>query len=117
MLKQKAYISERIRFFLKPQNPHFWDFLSPLSPSEPFFKNQDLSLFLPGHSSILAREGTFLSEKRSFFEKRAPNISPLFPIAFLRDLHQNKALHNFRKGRQRSIVQRNIGLEYALLTL
>ena len=30
-------------------------------------------------------------------------------------LHRNKALYNFRKKGQRSIVERNTGLEYALL--
>ena len=36
-------------------------------------------------------------------------------IPFLSVLHQNKALHNFRKRVQRLIVERNIGLEYALI--
>ena len=37
------------------------------------------------------------------------------PIFFLSFLHQNKALHNFRKRGQRSIVERN--MEYALTYL
>ena len=36
-----------------------------------------------------------------------------YSIPFLSVLHQNKALYNFRKTGQRSIVERNIGLEYA----
>ena len=32
-------------------------------------------------------------------------------------LHQNKALHNFHKKGQRSIVENNIGLEYAQSTM
>ena len=67
-----------------------------------------------GHRSILARTG-------SFFEKRAPKILRLPPsphtysILFLSDLHRNKALYDFRKRGQRSIVERNISLEYSLL--
>ena len=37
-----------------------------------------------------------------------------YSISFLSVLHQNKALYNFRKRGQRSIVERNIGLECAL---
>ena len=40
-----------------------------------------------------------------------PCITP-----FLSVLHQNKALHDFGKREQHSIVERNIGLEYALET-
>ena len=36
------------------------------------------------------------------------------PYPFLNVLNQNKAFHNFRKTGQRSIVECNIGLEYAL---
>ena len=36
-------------------------------------------------------------------------------VQFLSVLHQNKALHNFRKRGLRLIVERNIVLEYALL--
>ena len=55
--------------------------------------------------------------KKSTFLKKGPQNfpPPLYSIPFLRILHQNKALHNFRKRVQRSIVERNIGLEYALL--
>ena len=46
--------------------------------------------------------------------KKGPQkSSPLFN-PFLSILHQNKVLHNFCKRGQRSIVERNIGLEYAL---
>ena len=73
-----------------------------------------------GQRSILARKGTFLC-----FDKMAPKISPPPPphhphppppnsIPFLSVLHQNKALYNFRKRVQYSIVECNIGLEYAL---
>ena len=48
----------------------------------------------------------------TFFKKRAPKIAPLFN-PFSSVLHQNKALHNFSKRRQHSIVERNIGLEYS----
>ena len=62
-----------------------------------------------GQRSILARKG-------NFFEKRASEISPTpHSIPFLSVLHQNNALHNFRKRGQRLIVKRNIGLEYALI--
>ena len=37
-----------------------------------------------------------------------------YPIHLLSVLHQNKALYNFRKRWQRSLVERNIGLEYAM---
>ena len=37
------------------------------------------------------------------------------PILFLSSLHQIKVFHNFRKRGQRSIVENNMGLEYALL--
>ena len=54
-------------------------------------------------------------KKEHFFEKRAPKIPlPPYSIPFLSVLHQNKALYNFRKRGQRSILERNIGLEYAL---
>ena len=65
-----------------------------------------------GQRSILARKGTF-------FNKSAPKILPPssahYSIPFLSVLHRNKALYNFRKRGQRSIVKHNIGLEYALL--
>ena len=44
--------------------------------------------------------------------KNGPYSTP-----FLSVLHQNKAIHNFRKKGQRSIVERNIGLQYALIAL
>ena len=52
----------------------------------------------------------------SILKKRAPEIPSLptprlYSIPFLRVLHQNKALYNFRKKGQRSIVERNISLE------
>ena len=40
-----------------------------------------------------------------------------YSIPFLSVLHQNKAMHNFRKKGQRSIVERNIGLQYTLIAL
>ena len=57
-----------------------------------------------------------INQKGHFFEKRAPKISPppTYSIPFLSGLHQNKALYNFPKKGQRSIVECNIGLEYAL---
>ena len=62
-----------------------------------------------GQRSILARKDTFL-------KRRAPQFYPLpYSIPFLSVLHRNKALYNFRKKGQRSIVERIIGLEYALL--
>ena len=55
-------------------------------------------------------------KKDTFFEKRASKISPPpYSIPFLSVLHQNKAFHNFRKRGQRSVVERNKGLENALV--
>ena len=55
-------------------------------------------------------------KKGTFFEKGAPKISPSpYLISLLSVLHQNKALHNFRKRGQRWIDECNIGLEYALV--
>ena len=47
--------------------------------------------------------------------KNCPKISPVPPLInpFLSVLHQNKALHNFRKREHRLIVEHNVGLEYA----
>ena len=45
----------------------------------------------------------------------APRPPTSYWIPFLSVLHRNKALFNFRKRGQRSIVQRNVGLEYAQL--
>ena len=54
-------------------------------------------------------------KKGTFFEKGAPKISPSpYSISFLSVLHQNKTLYNFPKRGQRSIVERNIDLEYVL---
>ena len=63
-----------------------------------------------GQHSILARKGILKKGHQKFY-------TPLLPysIPFLRVLRQNKALYNFCKRRQRSIVERNIGLEYTLL--
>ena len=52
-----------------------------------------------GQRSILARKDTFLKKRHQKFSV----------------LHRNKALYNFRKKGQRSVVKRDIGLEYALL--
>ena len=60
-----------------------------------------------GQRSILARKSTF------FFEKRT-HPRP-YSIPFLSVLHQNKALHIFHIRGQRSIVERNVCLEYALV--
>ena len=62
-----------------------------------------------GQRSILARKGTYLLKKD---HKNSP--PPTHSISFLSVLHQNKALHNFPNRGQSSIVERNIGLEYAL---
>ena len=51
------------------------------------------------------RGGTFLIKLTSH---------PPCSIPFLSVLHQNKASQNFYKSGQRSIVERNMGLEYAL---
>ena len=48
-------------------------------------------------------------------KKRPPKFHPSpYSIPFLSVLHQNKALHNFLERGQHSIVEHNIGLEYAL---
>ena len=47
--------------------------------------------------------------------KKGHQNLPPYSIPFLSVLHQSKALHNFRKGGQRSIVERNISLEYGLM--
>ena len=52
-----------------------------------------------------------------FFLKKGPKkFNPSFSILFLSVLHQNKALHNFCKRGRRSIVERSIGLKYALIS-
>ena len=64
-----------------------------------------------GQRSLLARKGFFM-KNGTFFKKKGHY--PPYSSPFLKVLHQNKALHNFRERRQRSIVKRNVGLEYAL---
>ena len=74
----------------------------------------------PGHILKLravfdiGQKGNFIMKKGTFFKKRAPKIPPPYSIPFLSVLRQNKALYNFRKRGQRSIVERNIGLKYPL---
>ena len=68
-----------------------------------------------GKCSILARKGTFYEKRALFLKKGTKNSTPPpHSIPFLRVLNQNKALYNFCKRGQRSMVERNIGLEYAL---
>ena len=62
-----------------------------------------------GQHSILARKALFYEKRALFLKKGPPNA-----ILFLGVLHQNKALHNFHKKGQASMVECNIGLEYAL---
>ena len=52
-------------------------------------------------------------KKGTFFEKRVQK-SPPYSIPFLNVLHQNKALYNFCKKEQLSIVERKIDLKYSL---
>ena len=59
--------------------------------------------------SILARKSN------KGHQKFYPTPTPLYSIPFLSVLYRNKALHNFCKRRQHLIVDRDIGLEYALL--
>ena len=56
-------------------------------------------------------ERTLFYENRHFFWKRGP---PTYLIPFLNILHQNKALYNFCKKGQLSLIGRNIDLKYAL---
>ena len=61
-----------------------------------------------GQHSILARNSTFL-------KKVHQKLSPLsYSIPFLSVLYRNETLYNFCQRGQCSIVERNIGLEYAL---
>ena len=73
-----------------------------------------------GQHSILARKSTFY-EKMAFFMKKLlfgkKASLPLYSIPFLNVLCQYKALHNFPKRGQHSIVKCNIGLGYALSTI
>ena len=72
-------------------------------------------LYIAGH--ILEIQGsvqywperTFFMKRELFFEKRAPP-----PILNSFSKCQNKALHNFWKNGQLSIVERNLDLKYAL---
>ena len=71
-----------------------------------------------GQRLILARrERELFMKKGHFFEKeKGPKkfTPPPLPysISFLSVLHQNKALDNFCKRGQHSIVECNIGLDY-----
>ena len=58
------------------------------------------------------KKGTFLKKRYQKFHLLLPYSIPIPGV-----LHQNKALYNFRKRGQRSIVERNIGLEYALYSV
>ena len=74
-----------------------------------------------GQHAILARKSTFLWKKGTFLKTGHQKFHPHAPVppysipflTFLSVLHQNKALCKFCKRVQRSIVERNIGLEYA----
>ena len=78
--------------------------------------------WLTGH--ILEIQGSVVYwPKRALIYENRPLIlkkgfqkihTPPYSILFLSVLHQQKALHNFCKKGQRSIVKRNIGLKYAL---
>ena len=76
-----------------------------------------------GQRSILVRRGTYLNraysknlEQHSIFYPLPPPSPPsFFSIPFLSVLDRNKVLQNFRKREQRLIVERNKGLDYALL--
>ena len=59
----------------------------------------------------------FYEKRALFFEKKKQHqtIHPTpYSILFLSVLYQNKALYNFRKRGEYSIVEHNKGLEYAL---
>ena len=62
-----------------------------------------------GRRSILARNCIFLRKELKTFN---PPIQSVLTF-----LHQNKALHSFCKRVKCSIVECNIGLEYALVCL
>ena len=53
-------------------------------------------------------------EKWHFLTKRAPKNAPP-PSIQSSVLHQNKALHNFHKRWQHSVVEHNICIEYTLM--
>ena len=63
-----------------------------------------------GQRLKLARKGTFMKKGTKYLTPPPPYLIP-----FLSVLHRNKALYNFFKRQQRSIFERNIGLEYTLL--
>ena len=64
--------------------------------------------------SILVRKDTFLWKKGPFGIKGPKNPPSPYSTPFLSALHQNKALYNFCTRVHRSIVERNVGLEYVL---
>ena len=65
----------------------------------------------------IGQRGHFLMKKgHQKFYLPPPFPIPPYSIPSLSVLHQNKALYNFHERGQRSIVERNIGLEYALET-
>ena len=65
----------------------------------------------------IGQKENFFMKKRGLFLKKRPQkfLSALYSISFLSVLHHNKALLNFHKRGQRWIVERSIGLEYALI--
>ena len=82
-----------------------------LQPGEKLFKPTFQGIFLKFRAAF------DIGQKGHFFMKKGHQKSPpptTYSIPFLSVLHQNKDLSNFRKRGQRSIVERNIGLEYAL---
>ena len=87
----------------------------PGFPKE-YVENADLYKLVRTYSRNL-RQRLILARKDTFYEKRAPKISPPSPspysVSFLSVLHQNKALHNFCKRMECLIVEHNMSLEYA----
>ena len=87
----------------------------PGFPKE-YVENADLYKLVRTYSRNL-RQRLILARKDTFYEKRAPKISPPSPppysVSFLSVLHQNKALHNFCKRMKCLIVEHNMSLEYA----
>ena len=67
-----------------------------------------------GQRFDIGQKGHFFTIKGHFFWKKGPKNPPPYSTPFLSILHQNKALHNCCKRGQRSIVERTIGIEYAL---
>ena len=71
-------------------------------------------LYIAGRAAFnISLKGHFFMKNSTFFEKRAPKISP-YSVPFLIVLHQIKALYNFRKKGRLSIVERKVDLKYAL---